>query len=73
MTDTTVAWLNSPRKCAVLVVTSLLLFLGSGSYAAQPPQYFIDQSKLPFQALPDAPVGLRAGRPCRSRLPDRSA
>ncbi|RLQ22896.1 phthalyl amidase [Seongchinamella sediminis] len=53
-------------------MASLLLLLASGSQAAKPPQYYVDQSKLPFEALPGAQAywGVHAGAGYQIEVPD---
>jgi pimeloyl-ACP methyl ester carboxylesterase len=51
---------------------ALLVIATSPSKAAPPPQYFVDESKLPFVALPGARAywGIHAGAGYRVEIPD---
>ena len=62
---------NLMQSC--LVVLLPVLFLGSGSaFAGKPPGYFVDESKLPFEALPGATAlwGVHTGAGYRIEVPD---
>ncbi len=61
-------------KCAKLITLLSALLLGWGGAAAEPPpEWFIDESKLPFEPLPDATAywGVHTGAGYRIEVPDR--
>ena len=59
------------RGLALSLVLFALAFTGS-SFAAQPPQYFVDESKLPFEPRPGAQAywGVLAGAGYQIEVPD---
>ncbi len=63
--------LVSALKRSVWALFTLMVVSSSG-YAAKPPAYFIDESKLPFTALPGATAywGVHAGAGYQVEVPD---
>ncbi len=64
---------NSVPKAfaGVLLYLAMVLF-GTNAVAEKPPEYFVDESKLPFDALPGAQAlwGVHAGAGYRIEVPD---
>ena len=64
------------RKLIVVVVSVLVSFVGlpAVSAAGPPPDYFVDPTKLPFDALPGLPSqrwwGIHGGAGYRIEVPD---
>ncbi len=60
------------HKTILALLGVLLFLLGSRGFAAKPPQYFVDESKLPFDALPGAQAywGVNAGAGYQIEVPD---
>jgi pimeloyl-ACP methyl ester carboxylesterase len=59
-------------RAVTLVASAVLLMLSGGSFAAKPPGYFVDKSKLPFEALPGAEAywGVKGGAGYQIEVPD---
>ncbi len=59
-------------KQSVYLLLAFLFITSSNSFAGKPPEYFIDESKLPFTALPGAAPywGVHNGAGYRVEVPD---
>ena len=61
-----------PRKLAGLFISLTMVLLATSAMAEKPPEYFVDESKLPFEALPGAEAywGVHAGAGYQIEVPD---
>ena len=72
MIDSKNPGLLTSLKQSVYILFTILLIASSNSFAAKPPGYFVDQSKLPFEALPGATAywGVHSGAGYQIEVPD---
>jgi pimeloyl-ACP methyl ester carboxylesterase len=61
-----------PKKLAGLFISLTMVLFGTSAMAEKPPEYFVDESKLPFEALPGAEAywGVHAGAGYQIEVPD---
>lgn len=72
MISTLLKTLSASLKPASVILLAILIWLPAGAQAAKPPAYFVDESKLPFEALPGAAAywGVHARAGYRVEVPD---
>jgi len=60
------------RMLSIAIAASLLLLTGHSAWAEKPPEYFVDESQLPFTALPGATAywGVHGGAGYRIEVPE---
>jgi pimeloyl-ACP methyl ester carboxylesterase len=64
--------MKKPMQSLMIALLPILLLAGGNAAAGKPPGYFVDETKLPFDALPGATAywGIHTGAGYRIEVPD---